>query len=102
MTYQEINLDPFSKSQEAFRYRAIDDGFVLYSLGENGIDDGGHFKPEPGLYLGKDHSLARYLLPAEKVESTFDAEMIDDAESFPTFDFENENAETSEPEKANQ
>ena len=101
MTYQEINLDPFSKSQEAFRYRTIDEGFVLYSLGENGIDDGGHFKPEPGLYLGKDHSLARYLLPAEIENSTVDREMSDDADSFPTLDFENENLETSEPEKAN-
>jgi hypothetical protein len=98
-SYREIASDPFSKNGAPFLYRIEDGNVLLYSLGENGVDDGGDYKPDRMNVCGKDQSLARHLLPEETEDSTF--EMIDDGESFPMLDSENENAETSEPEKAN-
>lgn len=99
--YREIASDPFSKNGVPFIYRIEDGNFLLYSLGDNGVDDGGEYKPDRVNFYGKDQSLARHLLPAEKEDSSFDLEMGDGGESFPVLDVENENAETSEPEKAN-
>lgn len=101
-SYREIASDPFSKNGAPFLYRIEDGNFLLYSLGENGVDDGGNYKPDRMNVCGEDQSLARHLLPAEKEDFTFDGEMSEDGESFPMLDVENENAETSEPEKANQ
>jgi len=101
-SYREIASDPFSKNGAPFLYRIEDGNVLLYSLGENGVDDGGDYRPDRMNVCGKDQSLARHLLPAEKEDSTVDREMSDDADSFPTLDFENENLETSEPEKASQ
>lgn len=101
-SYREIASDPFSKNGARFIYRIEDGNFLLYSLGDNGVDDGGEYKPDRVNFYGKDQSLARHLLPAEKEDSTFDLEMGDGGESFPVLDVENENAETSEPEKASQ
>jgi hypothetical protein len=41
----EIREDPFSESE--FVYLPIRDGFLLYSLGEDGKDDGGRPQPNP-------------------------------------------------------
>jgi hypothetical protein len=100
-SYREIASDPFSKNGAPFIYRIEDGNFLLYSLGDNGVDDGGEYKPDRVNFYGKDQSLARHLLPAEKEDFTFDGEISEDGESFPMLDVENENAETSEPEKAN-
>jgi hypothetical protein len=100
-SYREIASDPFSKNGAPFIYRIEDGNFLLYSLGDNGVDDGGEYKPDRVNFYGKDQSLARHLLPAEKEDSSLDVEMSDDGESFPMLDVENENAETSESEKAN-
>ena len=81
-SYREIASDPFSKNGAPFLYRIEDGNVLLYSLGENGVDDGGDYKPDRMNVCGKDQSLARHLLPAENQDSTLDAE-------------------TSEPEKAN-
>jgi hypothetical protein len=81
-SYREIASDPFSKNGAPFLYRIEDGNFLLYSLGENGVDDGGDYKPDRMNVCGKDQSLARHLLPAENQDNTLDAE-------------------TSEPEKAN-
>lgn len=37
--FGEVAIDPFTGAP--FQYRRLDDGFELYSLGDNGLDDGG-------------------------------------------------------------
>ncbi|MEM8670562.1 MAG: hypothetical protein AAGG48_23755 [Planctomycetota bacterium] len=39
---EQIPLDPFSPSAEQLRFRTTDDGYLLYSIGVNGIDDRGN------------------------------------------------------------
>jgi len=63
----EIIQDPFARNQ-SFQYRTTSTGFLLYSVGENGIDDGGDCQPRPGLYLGRDLSLAGRLIDLESIE----------------------------------
>lgn len=60
----EIIQDPFALKQ-SFKYRTSATGFLLYSVGENGIDDGGDYQPRPGLILGRDLSLAGRLVDPE-------------------------------------
>ena len=44
------------------KYRTTNEGFLLYSVGDNGIDDGGDFRPRHDEFLGLDLSLARRLI----------------------------------------
>ncbi len=37
----EVPVDPLSQDSSPLNYRRTDDGYLLYSVGENGIDDGG-------------------------------------------------------------
>jgi hypothetical protein len=88
-SYNGINIDPFSKNGDAFRYRTTEAGYILYSLGENGVDDGGEFKPEFGQFQGKDHSLERYLAPDEPEEQNSNGDLSNDDDPFSTTDFSN-------------
>ena len=63
----EIFQDPFAANQ-SLKYRTTATGFLLYSVGENGIDDGGDYQPRPGLMLGRDLSLAGRLVDLESIE----------------------------------
>jgi hypothetical protein len=40
---QSVPEDPFDGA--ALRYRRLDEGFVVYSVGEDGVDDGGRERP---------------------------------------------------------
>jgi len=46
-----VPADPFDPSGKAFRYLPLHDPPILYSVGENGADDGGSEKPMPGKRL---------------------------------------------------
>lgn len=59
--WPEVYQDPFA-SDKSFKYRTTTDGFLLYSVGENGVDDGGDFQPIQGSIVGLDLSLARRLI----------------------------------------
>jgi len=37
----EVPVDPLDPDGGLLRYRLTDDGYVLYSVGQNGVDDGG-------------------------------------------------------------
>ena len=43
---EAVMVDPIDG--QALRYRIVDNGFVVYSIGDNGIDDGGQDDDEPG------------------------------------------------------
>jgi hypothetical protein len=49
-----VPLDPFDGAP--LRYRRVEDGVVIYSVGNDGIDDSGHLDPEhinqPGVDVG--------------------------------------------------
>jgi hypothetical protein len=47
-----VPLDPFDGSP--LRYRRIEDGVVIYSLGNDGVDDSGHLDPERMTQTGVD------------------------------------------------
>jgi hypothetical protein len=81
-THHGINVDPFTTNGEAFRYRTTDVGYILYSLGENRIDDGGEFKPRFGQFQGNDHSLERYLLPDDLDEPISESDLNNDIDPF--------------------
>ena len=57
----KVYQDPFA-SKQSFKYRTTSDGFLLYSVGENGVDDGGDFQPIQGSIVGLDLSLERRLI----------------------------------------
>ena len=59
--WPEVAHDPFASNQN-FKYRTTNEGFLLYSVGDNGIDDGGDFPPRPDEFIGLDLSLARRLI----------------------------------------
>ena len=39
--HPDLSIDPYSETR--FVYRPTEQGFILYSVGKNGIDDGGKF-----------------------------------------------------------
>jgi hypothetical protein len=87
--YRSINMDPFSKNGDPFRYRTTEAGYILYSLGENGVDDGGEFMPEFGQYQGKDHSLERYLFPDDPKALNSNSDLSNDDDPFSTREYNN-------------
>lgn len=48
----EIPIDPMSPMGAALQYRDVDDGYLLYSVGYNGIDDGGVAPEELAYHTG--------------------------------------------------
>lgn len=58
----DLNIDPFTG--KGFVYRIGPKGFLLYSIGADGVDDGGKRAPDGKLLEGKgDLSLIRYPAP---------------------------------------
>lgn len=58
----DLNADPFTG--QGFVYRVSPKGFLLYSIGADGVDDGGKRVPDGKLLDGKgDLSLIRYSAP---------------------------------------
>jgi hypothetical protein len=56
--------DPFAKDGSHFRYISENGGYLLYSVGENGIDDGGDVQLENDSdFSAKDFSLERHSFP---------------------------------------
>ncbi|MEL6105180.1 MAG: hypothetical protein AAFU85_04055 [Planctomycetota bacterium] len=49
----EIPLDPFTMDKSELQYKRVDAGFVVYSVGLNGVDDGGS-KPTSSFALDGD------------------------------------------------
>lgn len=67
----ELPADPFSG--KPFKYRAEDGEFVLYSVGENLVDDGGKFDP-PIDFRGEDWGFTSKLPPPEKFQQEDETE----------------------------
>lgn len=73
--FASVPVDPFTPDESPLQYRLTEDGFLVYSVGPNGVDDGGQ-APTPsafGTYIGDrdgDFRLDVHYAPDEEALNT--------------------------------
>jgi hypothetical protein len=60
----EVPPDPFAEG--SLRFKRLADGLVIYSVGPDGMDDGGDIRPPPGEFQSKDYGVQLWDPPARR------------------------------------